>query len=94
MNKLYIGIIAAIVPILVLTSIDGAQFKGGLMGALNVSINGTFEERHAYGKGKQTKFGALGFDSEAVLKGAGLSDSQVHELGYALGWSKLRPTKD
>ena len=57
---------------------------------VDLLLDGSPEERHTYAKGLPTQYGCLPFDAEFELKKAGLSDRDVHVLGYLTGFSTLR----
>lgn len=57
---------------------------------LSLLLSGTAQEKHRFAHGQWTKYGSLPFDSDLYLRSRGYSETKLHRVGYAFGFSKLR----
>lgn len=61
-------------------------------GGLEVAAFGTAAEKHAFAKGRPTRFGQMPFDADEDLQNRGWSEIRIHELGHRYGFSNLWPS--
>ena len=58
-------------------------------GGIEAAMFGSSAEKHAFAKGRHTRFGQMTMDADEELQKRGWSEVQIHDLGHRYGFSNL-----